>query len=90
MRLVLDTTKADNGRFGRSSGASGLGAAAALAGRYGLIPPNHRGIFGPSETLTYAAQRLLIPRHSLPREIDRSEISKFAPVVGEPPKDETY
>jgi hypothetical protein len=73
-----------------AAGASGLSVAAALASRYGLIPPNHRGIFGPSETLTYAAQRLLIPRHSLPREIDRSEISKFAPVVGEPPKDETY
>jgi len=73
-----------------AAGASGLGAAAALARRNGLIPPNHRGIFGPSETLTYAAQRLLIPRHSLAREFDRSEISKFAPVVGEPPNDETY
>jgi len=73
-----------------AAGASGLGVAAALASGYGLIPPNHRGIFGPSETLTYAAQRVLIPRHSLAREFNRSEISKFAPVVGEPPKDETY
>ena len=73
-----------------AAGASGLGVAAALASRYGLIPPNHRGIFGPSETLTYAAQRVLIPRHSLAREFNRSEISNFAPVVGEPPEDETY
>src|SRR5262245_25576802 len=38
----------------------------------------------------YPAQPVLIPRHSLAREFNRSEISKFAPVVGEPPKDETY
>jgi len=73
-----------------AAGASGLGVATALANRYGLIPPNHGGIFGPSETLTYAAQRVLIPRHSLARQFNRSEISRFAPVVGEPPKDETY
>jgi DMSO/TMAO reductase YedYZ molybdopterin-dependent catalytic subunit len=73
-----------------AAGSSALGVAAALASRYGLIPPNHQGIFGPSETLTYAAQRVLIPRHSLAREFNRSEISKIAPVNGEPPKDETY
>jgi|KBSMisStaDraftv2_1062788.scaffolds.fasta_scaffold762323_1 DMSO/TMAO reductase YedYZ molybdopterin-dependent catalytic subunit len=73
-----------------AAGVSGLGVAAALTSRYGLIPPNHRGIFGPSETLTYATQRVLIPRNSLAREFNRSEISKFAPVVGEPPTDETY
>jgi DMSO/TMAO reductase YedYZ molybdopterin-dependent catalytic subunit len=73
-----------------AAGASGLGVAASLASRYGLIPPNHRGIFGPSETLTYATQRLLIPHHSMAREFNRSEISKFAPVVGEPPNDESY
>jgi len=73
-----------------AAGASGLGVAAALASRYGLIPPNHRGIFGPSETLTYAAQRVLIPRHSLAREFNRSEISKVAFVNGKPPQNEAY
>jgi DMSO/TMAO reductase YedYZ molybdopterin-dependent catalytic subunit len=58
-----------------SAGVSGLAAAAALAKHYGLIPPDSGGIFGPGETLTYAAQRLLT-RHSLAREFPRSMISK--------------
>jgi DMSO/TMAO reductase YedYZ molybdopterin-dependent catalytic subunit len=58
-----------------TAGASGLVVAAKLAGRYGLIPPDSGGIYGPGETLTYAAQRLLT-RHSLAREFSRSQISK--------------
>jgi DMSO/TMAO reductase YedYZ molybdopterin-dependent catalytic subunit len=58
-----------------TAGASGLGVAARLAERYGLIPPDHGGIYGPGTTLTYAAQRLLT-RHSLAREFPRSQISK--------------
>ena len=58
-----------------TAGASGLVAAAGLAHRYGLIPPDSGGIFGPGETLTYAAQRLLT-RNSLAREFPRSMISK--------------
>jgi DMSO/TMAO reductase YedYZ molybdopterin-dependent catalytic subunit len=54
--------------------ASGLVAAAKLAKRYGLIPPDSGGIYGPGETLTYAAQRLLT-RHSLAREFSRSQMS---------------
>ena len=62
---------------------TGLGAAAALAGlatafplarRYRLVPPDCGGFYGPGETLTYAAQRLLT-RHSLAREFPRSMIS---------------
>ena len=49
------------------AGASGLAAAAKLARRYGLIPPDGGGLYGPGETLTYAAQRLLT-RHSAARE----------------------
>jgi DMSO/TMAO reductase YedYZ molybdopterin-dependent catalytic subunit len=56
------------------AGASGLAAAAGLARRYGLIPPDHGGLYGPGETLTYAAQRLLT-RHSMAREFPRSRIS---------------
>jgi DMSO/TMAO reductase YedYZ molybdopterin-dependent catalytic subunit len=55
-------------------GATGLVAAAKLAQHYGLIPPDSGGIYGPGETLTYAAQRLLT-RHSLAREFSRSQIS---------------
>ena len=57
------------------AGVSGLAAAARMARRYGLIPPDSGGIFGPGETLTYAAQRLLT-RHAMAREFPRSMISK--------------
>ena len=56
-------------------GASGLGMAAKLAERYGLIPPDSGVLFGAGETLTYASQRILT-RHSLAREFSRSQISK--------------
>jgi DMSO/TMAO reductase YedYZ molybdopterin-dependent catalytic subunit len=58
-----------------TAGALGLGVAARLAQKYGLVPPDHGGIFGLGETLTYASQRLLT-RHSLAREFSRSMISK--------------
>jgi len=73
-----------------AASASGLGVAAYVASRYGLIPPDHGGIYGVGETLTYASQRLLISKRSLAREFNRSEISTVAPVNGEPPKEETY
>ena len=72
------------------AGVSGLAAAARLADRYGLIPPDHYGLFGAGETLTYSAQRILTSGHSLAREFARSEISKVAPVNGEPPEDDAY
>jgi DMSO/TMAO reductase YedYZ molybdopterin-dependent catalytic subunit len=70
------------------AGASGLAVAARVARRYGLVPPDHDGLYGPGETLTYAAQRVLT-RHSLAREFPRSMISK-APFANEtaPPTDE--
>jgi DMSO/TMAO reductase YedYZ molybdopterin-dependent catalytic subunit len=55
-------------------GASGLAAAAALARRYGLVPPDCGGIYGPGETLSYAAHRLFA-RDSLAREFSRGMIS---------------
>ena len=69
--------------LGAAAGVSGLAAAASLARRYGLVPPDSGGIYGPGETLTYAAQRLLTT-HSLAREFPRSMISKapFANEVG--------
>jgi len=57
-----------------TAGASGLVVAARLAQKYGLIPPDHGGIFGLGETLTYASQRLLT-RHSMAREFPRDRIS---------------
>jgi DMSO/TMAO reductase YedYZ molybdopterin-dependent catalytic subunit len=58
-----------------AAGASGLAVAVRLARRYGLIPPDAGGLYGPGETLTYAAQRLLI-RHTMAREFAPSQISK--------------
>jgi DMSO/TMAO reductase YedYZ molybdopterin-dependent catalytic subunit len=58
-----------------TAGASALGVAARLAQKYGLVPPDHGGIYGLGETLTYASQRLLT-RHSFAREFSRSQISK--------------
>ena len=77
-------------RTGLAAGAglAGLAAADRLARRYGLIPPDHGGIYGPGETLTYAAQRLM-GRHALAREFPRNLISKapFANATA-PPTDE--
>jgi len=58
-----------------TAGAAGLGVAASLAEKYGLVPPDHGGLYGLGETLTYASQRLLT-RHSLAREFSRSQISE--------------
>lgn len=57
-----------------AAGLSGLAVAGRIADRYGLIPPDHGGIYGPGATLTYAAQRLLT-RHSLAREFSRGQVS---------------
>lgn len=58
-----------------AAGVSALGVAAHLAQKYGLVPPDHGGLYGPGETLTYASMRLLT-RHSLAREFSRNQISK--------------
>src|SRR4051812_1439540 len=70
-----------------AAGLSGLAVAERVADRYGLVPPDYRGLYGPGETLTYAAQRLLT-RHSLAREFSRSQISN-PPFANEitPPSD---
>ncbi|HEV8060682.1 MAG TPA: molybdopterin-dependent oxidoreductase [Gemmataceae bacterium] len=57
-----------------TAGASSLAVVARLAQKYGLVPPDHGGIYGLGETLTYASHRLLT-RHSLAREFPRSRIS---------------
>ena len=58
-----------------TAGATGLAVAANLSKRYGLIPPDAGVLYGPGETLTYAAQRLLT-RYTSAREFARTEISK--------------
>lgn len=72
-----------------AAGTSGIAVAAGLAKRYGLIPPDHGGIYGPGETLTYAAHRIL-NRHSLAREFPRSQISKIPFANAVAPKHEDF
>lgn len=70
--------------------ASVLIAAAALIRQYGLMPPDHQGLYNIGETLSYASQRLLMARHPLAREFSVSDISQVAPIKGKPPETETY
>jgi DMSO/TMAO reductase YedYZ molybdopterin-dependent catalytic subunit len=72
-----------------AAGTTGIAVAARLANRYGLIPPDGGGLFGVGETLTYAAQRI-VTSGSLAREFTRGEISRVAPVNGDPPETEQY
>jgi DMSO/TMAO reductase YedYZ molybdopterin-dependent catalytic subunit len=73
-----------------AAGVAGLGGFVYLSDQYGLIPPDHQGIVGVGQTLTYATQRLLTTGQSLAREFKSSDISKAAPVNGPAPRDETY
>jgi DMSO/TMAO reductase YedYZ molybdopterin-dependent catalytic subunit len=72
-----------------ATGIAGLGVAAELAKKHGLIPPDHAGIWGIGETLNYASYRLLT-NHSMAREFARSEIST-TPLANEmPPLNEAF
>jgi len=68
-----------------AAGASVAGAAS----QFGLIPPDCGGIFGPGETLTYAAHRLLTG-DSLAREFPREKISPRPFAKGDPPSVELF
>jgi DMSO/TMAO reductase YedYZ molybdopterin-dependent catalytic subunit len=77
------------GGVAATAGVAGLGVAARMAQKYGLIPPDHGGLYGPGETLTYASQRVLT-RHSLAREFPQSKIS-HPPLANEmPPLNDAY
>ena len=85
----LSRRKLITGGIVAGAGVLGLGAAARIAQKYGLVPPDGAGIFGPGETLTYASQRLLT-KHSLAREFSPSQISK-PPLANEmPPLNDAY
>ena len=58
-----------------TAGVAGIAAADRLAHRYGLIPPDGGGMYGPGETLNYAAHRMF-GSHAPAREFSRSMISK--------------
>lgn len=70
-----------------TAGLAGL-AAAARIDRYGLLPPDHRRIYGPGDSLTYASDRLLMGQ-ALAREFPPGKISTPFP-QGKPPKEEEF
>ena len=59
-----------------AAGVAGIDVASKIADHYGLLAPDHSGIFGIGESLTYGAQRILMSRGSLAREFNRGDISK--------------
>jgi DMSO/TMAO reductase YedYZ molybdopterin-dependent catalytic subunit len=73
-----------------AAGATGLAAAARLAARYNLIPPDHGGVYGVGETLTYAAQRVLTSRNAPAREFRRDQISRDPVPNGSAPRNAIF
>jgi len=83
---VSDLTRRSVLVGGFLAAGAAFGAALSAAGRrYGLVPPDSGGVYGPGETLAYAAHRLL-GRHALAREFPRSVISAtpFANAISAP------
>ena len=74
---------------GLAAGAGGLAVASRLAARYGLVPPDSGGLYGPGETLNYAAHRLLVG-DAPAREFSPGQISANPFAQNGPPKLETY
>ena len=62
------------GGIAAAAGLTGLSVAGRLAAQYGLVPPDGGGLYGPGETLTFAAHRLLVG-DSPAREFSRDMIS---------------
>jgi DMSO/TMAO reductase YedYZ molybdopterin-dependent catalytic subunit len=73
------------GGVAAAAGVGGMAVADRMAKRYGLLPPDGKGIYGPGETLTYACQRLLTVNRPA-REFARSMISTnpFANAIAPP------
>src|SRR5437764_13376428 len=73
--MIISRRKLIVSGLAATASASGVAVAAHKAQKYGLIPPDHGGIYGLGETLTYASQWLLT-RHSLACEFARNQIAK--------------
>lgn len=82
---ILSRRKLITTGIAATAGVAGLTVAARAARRYGIVPPDCRGVYGPGESLTYAARQLLAP-HALAREFSRSMISQkpFANAIAPP------
>jgi DMSO/TMAO reductase YedYZ molybdopterin-dependent catalytic subunit len=72
-----------------AAGTSVVAAAATVGRRLGLVPPDAAGLYGPGETLTYAAHRL-VGRHAIAREFPREMISAKPFANSVPRRDEAF
>lgn len=72
-----------------AAGVAGLATAASIARRYGLMPPDSGGLYGPGQSLTYASHRLLTAQ-SKAREFSRGQISKSPFPNSKPPESADY
>jgi DMSO/TMAO reductase YedYZ molybdopterin-dependent catalytic subunit len=87
---IFTRRKFITGAVTTSLAASAAGATALFA-KYGLIPPDHGGLFGVGETLTYAAHRVLLNGGPLAREFRRNQISQNFPAINTTlPEDNSY
>ena len=87
---MTDLTRRTLVAGGVVAAGAAVGALLTAAGRrFGLVPPDSAGLYGPGETLAYASHRLFA-RHALAREFPRSMISAkpFANAVA--PATEAY
>jgi DMSO/TMAO reductase YedYZ molybdopterin-dependent catalytic subunit len=82
---LITRRKMITGGVAAVAGIGGLAVAVRLARRYGLVPPDGGGIYGPGNTMNYAVQKVLT-KHSPAREFPRSMISAepFANPVAPP------
>ncbi len=91
MSRILTRRRFIKGLAGLSVAVPATVVTAHLADRYGLIPPDHGGLFGVGTSLTYASQRLLTHGQSLAREFGREQISKNFPAINTVmPQDDAY
>lgn len=81
MKNAIPRRKFIKNALAATAALGSVGAAAVLAGRYGLVPPDDGGVLGVGHTMTFAAQRLLLRKQPLAREFDRNRISENFPAI---------
>lgn len=90
MRSKLSRRKFLGAALTGAAGIAGLEAAARVADHYGILAPDHEGLLGLGEALTYGSQRLLMSQHSVAREFRPSDISAVSPVNHAHPRFDPY
>ncbi|WP_347262167.1 molybdopterin-dependent oxidoreductase [Rudaea sp.] len=73
-----------------AAGFATYGSLSKLAERAAWLAPDNEGLYGFGESVTYAAQRLLMAPHSMAREFTRADLSRKTRVNHGHPDDEFY